>query len=451
MGAPETTLIQWLHVSRKLLKLYTEAAESIAAGLLSEVVQYALVLSKLLCPPSASKTSKTSTFSAKRLQVATNRLSMSSFRAAVVLSVGQCVAVMLSAGNRPETNSLLAITQLIVVLVDDSVTDTRIAATKLAARQFVPFLQFQGEAQAMQDIGRILLGKTLLLQADMGGEEVDKSRASESHNILGSALVELYNVLEKALPPETVAQVKKRLGTDASEFYVEPINDVDLPTLEDSTAVVPGLSSTSQQQVQSLKFVDDFPSKERSSKDNVVLLPSNATRPSLEEKNSKPKISMLDEVIAKDDIDTDDDENDNPITLPPADKQTQVEFAPTVNLAEEWKLKGNAMLSQGMVEEALECYGQSIHFDDKQHAAYLNRAVAYSKKNKYDKAIEDCSQVLRDIDCPRETRMKALFRRGQAKRAMGREGDAYMDYQAALELEPHNQRLLKAIAAMGQS
>merc|ERR1712224_617447 len=115
------------------------------------------------------------------------------------------------------------------------------------------------------------------------------------------------------------------------------------------------------------------------------------------------------------------------------------------DLSVEWKNKGNAMLSQGLLTEAIDCYSQSIHFDPKQQASYLNRSVAYLKNKKFDKAIADCGYVLRDKDCPREARMKALFRRGQAKQMSGRDGDAYFDYQSALELEPHNQRLLKAM------
>ena len=49
----------------------------------------------------------------------------------------------------------------------------------------------------------------------------------------------------------------------------------------------------------------------------------------------------------------------------------------------------------------------------------------------------------------RDARMKALFRRGQAKQMSGREGDAYFDYKNALELEPHNTRLLKALESLG--
>merc|ERR1719198_2188088 len=102
-------------------------------------------------------------------------------------------------------------------------------------------------------------------------------------------------------------------------------------------------------------------------------------------------ISDLEKAMANDDIDEDDDDHAEGGDVGgdddggDGDGEDKEAFEP-VDLSLEWKTKGNAMLSQGLLNEAIDCYTQSIHFDPKQQASYLNRSVAYLKKKKIRKS-----------------------------------------------------------------
>lgn len=110
------------------------------------------------------------------------------------------------------------------------------------------------------------------------------------------------------------------------------------------------------------------------------------------------------------------------------------------------KDKGNEAYRSGDYEEAILYYSRSISLI--QTAASINnRALAYLKIQKWDKALFDCRVVL-DME---PNNIKALLRRGSAYKGKKDYEKARADFQQALDLEPANKRaeeLLEELSAM---
>ncbi|OWF49446.1 sperm-associated antigen 1-like [Mizuhopecten yessoensis] len=99
------------------------------------------------------------------------------------------------------------------------------------------------------------------------------------------------------------------------------------------------------------------------------------------------------------------------------------------------KDKGNEAFRAGDHEEAILYYSRSISL--MQTAACINnRALAYLKIQKWDKALFDCRVVL-DME---PENIKAFLRRGSAYKGKKDYTKARADFQRALELEPANKR-----------
>ena len=56
------------------------------------------------------------------------------------------------------------------------------------------------------------------------------------------------------------------------------------------------------------------------------------------------------------------------------------------------KNEGNAALSRGELDTAIQFYTQAISVDPTQSTFYCNRAAVYSKKNEHENAITDCEK-----------------------------------------------------------
>ncbi|XP_060067048.1 sperm-associated antigen 1-like [Ylistrum balloti] len=133
-------------------------------------------------------------------------------------------------------------------------------------------------------------------------------------------------------------------------------------------------------------------------------------------------------------------EKKQPVTKAVPDIESQLSSA---GMSEEEKLmkatrekdKGNEAYRAGDYEEAILYYSRSISL--MQIAASINnRALAYLKIQKWDKALFDCRVVL-DME---PNNIKALLRRGSAFKGKKEYGKARADFQRALELEPANKR-----------
>jgi Meckel syndrome type 1 protein len=97
------------------------------------------------------------------------------------------------------------------------------------------------------------------------------------------------------------------------------------------------------------------------------------------------------------------------------------------------KDRGNKLFQAGYYDDAIGCYTQSIALQPTS-LAYANRAMAQLKAGRPAEAEQDCSAAL-ELD---SSYIKALHRRGTARRQLGRLLEAAVDFEEALRLEPGN-------------
>ncbi|KAG2094629.1 uncharacterized protein F5147DRAFT_719620 [Suillus discolor] len=99
------------------------------------------------------------------------------------------------------------------------------------------------------------------------------------------------------------------------------------------------------------------------------------------------------------------------------------------------KDQGNAAFKTGDYPAAIGHYTSAILANANDPTFPLNRAAAYLKLGKNEDAERDCTTVLKLSP----NNVKALFRRGQARKALGCLDQARADFVGASELEPSNQ------------
>ncbi|GAU91131.1 hypothetical protein RvY_03446 [Ramazzottius varieornatus] len=116
-------------------------------------------------------------------------------------------------------------------------------------------------------------------------------------------------------------------------------------------------------------------------------------------------------------------------------KQTPTASAESKSKAEEFKNKGNDLMKNNQVEEALTAYSQAINHDPTNPILYCNRAAAYSKKNQHDLAAKDCEIALA-FD---PNYAKAYGRYGLALHGLGLLKEAKEALDKAVSLDPENQ------------
>ncbi|KAJ7750261.1 hypothetical protein B0H16DRAFT_1887875 [Mycena metata] len=110
------------------------------------------------------------------------------------------------------------------------------------------------------------------------------------------------------------------------------------------------------------------------------------------------------------------------------------------------KEKGNAAFKAGDYPTAIGHYSAAIHADRTDATFPLNRAAAYLKLGKNEDAERDCSTVL----TLSKGNVKALFRRAQARLAMGKLSEAQADLKEAAKLEPANQSVKQELGKVGE-
>ncbi|GJJ73831.1 RNA polymerase II-associated protein 3 [Entomortierella parvispora] len=102
--------------------------------------------------------------------------------------------------------------------------------------------------------------------------------------------------------------------------------------------------------------------------------------------------------------------------------------------AAELKEQGNNYFKKGDFHGAIKSYTSSMEHDPSNSVLPINRAMAYLKLDMYTEAEADCSLgILLD-----KKNVKAHWRRGIARRSLGRLEESKRDFELALVLDPSN-------------
>ncbi|KAJ3076264.1 RNA polymerase II-associated protein 3, partial [Quaeritorhiza haematococci] len=106
------------------------------------------------------------------------------------------------------------------------------------------------------------------------------------------------------------------------------------------------------------------------------------------------------------------------------------------------KEKGNTFFKKGDYTRAIACYTKSFDLDPSNAVVPINSALCFLKLKKWSDAEEACTKGL-GID---SKNVKGLWRRGVARRELGKLDEAELDLKLAAVLEPGNQAIRDELA-----
>jgi len=115
--------------------------------------------------------------------------------------------------------------------------------------------------------------------------------------------------------------------------------------------------------------------------------------------------------------------------------------------AAEWKAKGNAAISAGNTQEAIDAYTKAIECDPAQHVFYSNRSAAYLSQGDGENALADATKCI-EVN---GTWAKGFTRKGAALHSLKRYDDAISAYEEGLKLDPQNAALKSGLKEVEQA
>ncbi|KAF9189448.1 RNA polymerase II-associated protein 3 [Haplosporangium sp. Z 767] len=110
------------------------------------------------------------------------------------------------------------------------------------------------------------------------------------------------------------------------------------------------------------------------------------------------------------------------------------------------KEKGNEFFKKGQYLKAIERYSASMALDPSNPLLPINKAMALLKLERFSEAEQACSVGLQ-LD---SRSVKALWRRGIARRSLGKVQEANVDFEAALKIDPANKAVKDELAKLQQ-
>lgn len=134
-----------------------------------------------------------------------------------------------------------------------------------------------------------------------------------------------------------------------------------------------------------------------------------------------------------------------------------------IGAADRRKMDGNALFQENKLEEAMQQYEMAIAYmgDDfmfqlfgkyrdmalaVKNPCHLNTAACLIKLNRYEEAIGQCSIVLSED----ENNLKALFRRGKARAALGQTDAAREDFLKARKHAPEDKAIARELKLLAE-
>lgn len=113
------------------------------------------------------------------------------------------------------------------------------------------------------------------------------------------------------------------------------------------------------------------------------------------------------------------------------------------------KEKGNKAMSEGDYEKATQFYTFALDYIKDNKSIYTNRALAYIKLKKYNKAIKDCNSVIDYIECFEKIEecpdlaFKAFSRKALAHKERKQYREALQAIDSALKIFPKDESAQK--------
>lgn len=134
-----------------------------------------------------------------------------------------------------------------------------------------------------------------------------------------------------------------------------------------------------------------------------------------------------------------------------------------IEAADRRRQGGNALFKEDKLAEAMQQYEMALAYmgDDfmfqlfgkykdmataVKNPCHLNMAQCLLKLNRYEEAIGQCNMVLAED----EKNIKALFRRGKARAALGQTDDAREDFQKVRKISPEDKAVIRELRLLAE-